>query len=80
MTLTEVKDYLAAHLASAEAEIQTKWSEVVAWVEGKQATDAAAAQAEADRVAAEVADLVAKGYVVTAPVEPAPAAPAAPAA
>ncbi len=77
MTLTDIKAAIEADLAAAEQHIKDKWAEVVDFVEGKQAADAAAAQAEADRVAAEVADLQAKGYTVTAPAEPAPVAPAA---
>ena len=71
MTLFEIKIEIEADLAAAEQHIKDKWSEIVAFVEGKQADDAAKAQAEADRVAAEVADLIAKGYTVTAPETPA---------
>lgn len=58
MTLDEFK----AHIATAEAELLAKWNEVVAWVENKQATEAAT-------IAAEIADLTSKGYTVIPPPE-----------
>ena len=73
MDMTSIKAFFESHLTAAADDLRAKWQEVVAFVEGKQAQDAAAAQAEAARVAAEVADLVAKGYTVTAP-EPPPVA------
>jgi len=68
MNLADVKAYIEAHLTEAADEIRVQFAQVVAFVEGKQAQDAAVAQAEVDRVAAEVADLTGKGYTVTAPV------------
>lgn len=67
MSMADIKAYVESHITAAEDDIKAKWAEVVAWVENKQANDAAIAKAEAERVAAEVADLQAKGYTVTAP-------------
>jgi hypothetical protein len=60
MTLVEAKTFLEAHLATAEADIKAKWAEVIVWAEAKVVKDAAF-------IAAEIADLTAKGYLVTPP-------------
>lgn len=55
-TLSDDFKAIEAHLVAAEPEIKAKWAELVAWVASKMATDAA-----------EIADLVSKGYIVTPP-------------
>jgi len=71
-TLDQVKAYFGPHLLVAEADIKASYDAFLAWFEGKLAKDAAF-------VAAEIADLTAKGYTVIEP-QPANAPPAAPTA
>lgn len=62
MNLAEIRAYIESHLGEAEETLKSKFAEVVAYVEGKQAKDAAT-------TAAEIADLTAKGYTVMAPAQ-----------
>jgi len=61
MSIADIKGYIEGHLASAGDDLKQKFAEVVAFVEGK--------ETEAATVAAEVADLTARGYTVTAPAD-----------
>lgn len=61
MSIAEIRGYVEGHLASAGDDLKAKFAEVVAFVEGK--------ETEAATVAAEVADLTARGYTVTAPAD-----------
>lgn len=59
MTIAEIKTYIESHLAFAADDLRAKFAEVVDFVEGR--------EKEASAVAAEIADLTAKGYTVTPP-------------
>lgn len=59
MTIAEIKGYIEGHLATAADDMKAKFAEIVAFVEGK--------ETEAATIAAEVADLTARGYTVTPP-------------
>lgn len=60
MNLADIKTYVESHLTAAEVSLKDDFARVVAWVENKQATEAA-------MVAAEISDLTARGYTVTPP-------------
>ena len=59
MTIAEIKTYIETHLEAASDDLRAKFAEVVAFVQGK--------EVEAVGIAQEIADLTAKGYVVTGP-------------
>ena len=59
MSIAEIKTYIETHLQSANDDLRGKFAEVVAFVEGK--------EAEAVGIQQEIADLTAKGYIVTGP-------------
>lgn len=62
MIIAEIKGYIEGHLTSATDDLRSKFAEIVAYVEGNERTIAAT-------IAAEVADLTARGYTVTAPAD-----------
>lgn len=71
--LAAFKTYLESHLAAADdavkSDVRKVWAKVETWVSGEEA-----------KVKAEIADLEARGYVITKAAEVAAETPAAPAA
>lgn len=59
MNIAEIRTYVESHLAYANNELRGKFAEVVEFVEAK--------EVEAVGITQEIADLTAKGYVVTGP-------------
>ena len=59
MTIAEIKTYIETHLEMASDDLRAKFAEVVSFVEGR--------EVEAVGIAQEIADLTAKGYIVTGP-------------
>jgi len=59
MSIAEIKTYIETHLEAASDDLRTKFAEVVSFVEGK--------EVEAVGIQQEIADLTAKGYIVTGP-------------
>lgn len=60
MKLDDLKTYIAGHFDKAEAEMQSKITEVVGYFQSEETKDAALVEAE-------VADLRARGWTVTEP-------------
>lgn len=62
MTLDDLKAYAAGHLDKAEDDMKAKINEVISYFRSEEIKDAA-------KVEAEVADLRARGWTVTEPIE-----------
>lgn len=64
MNLADIKAFIEAKIAAATDDIKQKVADVFAWLEHQ--------DADAQKVAAEIADLQSRGYTVTPPAAPAP--------